>query len=246
MTLTSLPDSYRAALFGASGGIGTALVDALLADNRCALVHAGARTCPSQESSRLKPFTFDLEDEQSIANATSGITAGDGIDLVIVATGRLHAPGLQPEKSTRALEAAALREAFAINAIGPALIAKHVLPHLPRNRRAIFAVLSARVGSISDNRLGGWHSYRASKAALNMLVRTFAIEQARTHPQTVCVALHPGTVDTPLSQPFQSGVAPEKLFTPTQAATHLLGVLDALTPAQTGRLFAWNGEEIAP
>jgi len=246
MTLASLRDGYRAAIFGASGGIGAALVNALMTDNRCALLHAGARSNVAAVTSRLQPFAFDLEDEQSIAYAASRITAGEGVDVVIVATGRLHAPSLLPEKTTRALEAAALHQAFAINTIGPALIAKHVLPHLPRNRRAVFAVLSARVGSISDNQLGGWHSYRASKAALNMLVRTFAIELARTHPQAVCVALHPGTVDTPLSQPFQSGVAREKLFTPAYSAGQLLDVLDALLPAQTGRVFAWNGEEIAP
>lgn len=246
MTLASLPDHYRAAVFGASGGIGAALVNALAADDRCALIHAGARCRLPPETARVKPFSFDLQDEWSIEGAASLIAADAGIDLVIVATGRLHAPGLQPEKSGRALETAALNEAFAINTIGPALIAKRMLPLLPRNRRAVFAVLSARVGSISDNRLGGWHSYRASKAALNMLVRTFAIEQARTHPQTVCVALHPGTVNTGLSKPFQSAVATEKLFTPAQAAHNLLATLDALTPAQSGRLFAWNGEEIAP
>ena len=245
MTLPSLPEGYRAAVFGASGGIGEALVNAHASDERCALIHAGSRSSPLPETARVKPFTFDLEDESSIASAAGQIAAGE-IDLVIVATGRLHAPGLQPEKSTRSLEATALHEAFAINTIGPALIAKHMLPRLARNRRAIFAALSARVGSISDNRLGGWHSYRASKAALNMLIRTFAIEQARTHPQTVCVALHPGTVDTPLSKPFQSGVATEKLFTPALSATRLLAVLDTLTPAQSGRLFAWDGQEITP
>ncbi|MDP3495902.1 MAG: SDR family NAD(P)-dependent oxidoreductase [Hyphomonadaceae bacterium] len=246
MTLPSLPEGYRAAVFGASGGIGAALVNALASDDRCALIHAGSRRNHPAETARIRPFTFDLQDEWSIEGAASLIAADDGVDLVLVATGRLHAPGLQPEKSNRSLEAAALHEAFAINTIGPALIAKRMLPLLPRNRRAIFGVLSARVGSISDNRLGGWHSYRASKAALNMLVCTFAIEQARTHPQTVCVALHPGTVDTGLSKPFQSGVATEKLFTPARSANHLLAVLDTLTPAQSGRVFAWDGQEITP
>lgn len=246
MTLSSLPEGYRAAVFGASGGIGSALVDALAADDRCALIHAGSRKPHRAETARVKPFSFDLQDEWSIEGAVSLIAADQGVDVVLVATGRLHAPGLQPEKSNRSLEVEALHQAFAINAIGPALIAKRMLPLLPRNRRAIFGVLSARVGSISDNRLGGWHSYRASKAALNMLIRTFAIEQARTHPQTVCAALHPGTVDTALSKPFQSGVATEKLFTPAYSASRLLAVLDALTPAQSGRLFAWDGQEITP
>jgi NAD(P)-dependent dehydrogenase (short-subunit alcohol dehydrogenase family) len=136
--------------------------------------------------------------------------------------------------------------AFAINAAGPAQIARLLLPAMPRDRRTLFAALSARVGSISDNRLGGWHSYRASKAALNMLIRCLAIEQARSHPQAVCVALHPGTVDTGLSKPFQAGVKPDQLFAPAKAAGHLLAVLDALAPSQSGRLFAWDGKELTP
>jgi NAD(P)-dependent dehydrogenase (short-subunit alcohol dehydrogenase family) len=133
---------------------------------------------------------------------------------------------------------------YAANAIGPALIAKHCLPRLPRDRRAVFAVLSARVGSIGDNRLGGWHSYRASKAALNMLVRNFAIELERSNPRAVVAALHPGTVDSRLSAPFQRRVAPGRLFSPDQAAGHLLAVIDKLTPADSGGLFAWNGERL--
>lgn len=246
MNLNSLPDGYRAAVFGASGGIGAAIVDALASDDRCAVIHAGARRNPLPETARVKPFVFDLLDEWSIDGAASLITADAGVDLVIVATGQLHGASLQPEKSARTLEAASLVRAFAINTIGPAMIARRILPLLPRNQRSVFAVLSARVGSISDNRLGGWHSYRASKAALNMLIRTFAVELARTHPQAVCVALHPGTVDTSLSKPFQQGVPAERLFTPALAASQLLSVLENLTPAQSGRLFAWDGEEISP
>jgi NAD(P)-dependent dehydrogenase (short-subunit alcohol dehydrogenase family) len=246
MSLPSLPDGYRAAVFGASGGIGGAIVDALASDDRCAVIHAGARCNSLRETARVKPFAFDLQDEWSIDGAASLIAADAGIDLVIIATGRLHGAGLQPEKSLRALDAASLAQAFAINTIGPAMIAKGILPLLPRNQRSLFAVLSARVGSISDNRLGGWHSYRASKAALNMLIRTFAIEIARTHPQAVCVALHPGTVDTDLSKPFQQSVATERLFSPAHAASQLLAVLENLTPTQSGRLFAWDGAEITP
>jgi NAD(P)-dependent dehydrogenase (short-subunit alcohol dehydrogenase family) len=163
---------------------------------------------------------------------------------VIVATGRLHGYGLQPEKSMRALEADALMESYRINAIGPALIAKHVLPKLPRDRKSVFAALSARVSSISDNRSGGWHAYRASKAALNMLIRNDAIELAVRNPKAVCVTLHPGTVDTDMSKPFQSHVPNEKLFSPDISARHLLGVINDLTPEQTGRLIAWDGRII--
>jgi NAD(P)-dependent dehydrogenase (short-subunit alcohol dehydrogenase family) len=156
----------------------------------------------------------------------------------------LHGPALRPEKTWRSLDAAALAEAFAINATGPALIAKHTLGLLRRDAKSAFACLSARVGSIEDNRLGGWHAYRASKAALNMLVRSCAVELHQRNPGALCVALHPGTVDTRLSQPFQGGVDPAKLFTPTRSARALLGVLDHLTPADSGRLFAWDGQAI--
>ncbi|MGC1469467.1 MAG: SDR family oxidoreductase [Sphingorhabdus sp.] len=156
----------------------------------------------------------------------------------------LHQAAIQPEKSLRALSTDAFEQAFAINTIGPALIGKHMLPRLPKDRRSVFAFLSARVGSISDNRLGGWHAYRASKAALNMIVRNLAIEMARTHPQAIIVALHPGTVDTELSSPFQRSVAPEKLFTAEYAAEQMLQVLGDLTPEDSGHLFAWDGEKI--
>lgn len=243
MSMPSLADNYTAAVFGASGGLGRAFVDQLTADPRCARLHAGARNGSVQDHPKVAPFRFDLTDPASLEAAAEAIGAPD---LVIVATGVLHGENLAPEKSMRALDPAQMSLAFAINAGGPAQIARLLLPAMPRNRRTIFAALSARVGSISDNRLGGWHSYRASKAALNMLIRCLAIEQARSHPQAVCVALHPGTVDTGLSKPFQSGVDPDRLFSPAQSAGHLLNVLDTLAPSQSGRLFAWDGQEIAP
>ncbi len=236
-------EAKRCAVFGASGGIGAALVAALGARADVAQVFAGARGAGGVAGPKVVPFRFDLLDEASIAAACAGI--GGPLDLVIVATGRLtYADGTGPEKSTRALSGDHLAEMFAINATGPALIAKHALPLLRRDARAVFAAISARVGSIGDNRLGGWHAYRASKAALNMLVRTCAIELARTHPQAIAVTLHPGTVDTPLSQPFQRGLAPDKLFTAEHSAGRLLAVLDGLVPAQSGRLFAWDGAEL--
>ena len=135
---------------------------------------------------------------------------------------------------------------FAINTIGPALVAKHALPVLDKDHRSIFAALSARVGSISDNRLGGWHSYRASKAALNQIIRTCSIELARKNRTALCVGLHPGTVDTGLSEPFQSNVPDGKLFTPTRSATSLLSVLNGLDETDTGQCFDWAGERIDP
>lgn len=233
----------RCAVFGASGGIGAALTTLLAAREDVSEVHALSRHGGASEG-KIIAHRFDLLDESSIARACEDI--GAPLDLVIVATGRLvRASGEGPEKSWRALDAAAMAELYAINTIGPALIARHALPLLPRDRPATFAAISARVGSIGDNRLGGWHSYRASKAALNMLVKNLAIELARTHPQAVAVTLHPGTVDTPLSRPFQRGVPAEKLFTPEGSARHLLDVIDSLTPAQSGKLLAWDGTQVA-
>jgi NAD(P)-dependent dehydrogenase (short-subunit alcohol dehydrogenase family) len=238
--LQSFTAPITACVFGASGGIGAALVRHLTTNPAVSIVHAGARS-QIDAGGKIKPFAFDLTDENSIAEAATAI---GHCDLIIVATGLLHDAAIQPEKSLRAQTPEAYAKAFAINATGPALIAKHVLPLLPRDRRAVFAAISARVSSISDNRLGGWHAYRASKAALNMILRNCAIELARTHRHAIVAALHPGTVDTPLSQPFQRNVAEDKLFTPDYSAEALLNVIDALTPADSGHLFAWDGQRI--
>jgi NAD(P)-dependent dehydrogenase (short-subunit alcohol dehydrogenase family) len=229
-----------ACVFGASGGIGAAIVAQLADRASVTAVHAGSRH-PAQASGKIKPFAFDLTDEDSIAQAAAHIGP---VDLVIIATGMLHDGALQPEKSYRAQTPEAYAKAFALNATGPALIGKHFLPLLPRDRRGVFAALSARVSSVSDNRLGGWHAYRASKAALNMIVRNFAVELARTHKEAIAVTLHPGTVDSPLSRPFQRNVEADKLFTPEYSAERLLAVLDGLTPGDSGNLFAWDGQRI--
>lgn len=237
-----MENGLRCAVFGASGGIGAALVRQLAARNDVAQVHALARK-PLDASPKVHPHTFDLADEATIAAACA--TIGGTLDLVIVATGRLVLDnGQGPEKSWRALDASAMAEMFAINAIGPALIGKHCAPLLRKSARPVFAAISAKVGSITDNRLGGWYSYRASKAALNMMVRNFAIELGRTNPATIAVSLHPGTVDTALSRPFQGNVPAEKLFTPEQSAAYLLRVIDGLSPADSGKLFAWDGAEL--
>jgi NAD(P)-dependent dehydrogenase (short-subunit alcohol dehydrogenase family) len=230
MALISFAPAAHAVIVGASGGIGRALADLLDADPAFGRV------------TRLARPGLDLTDPASIAAAATALRAPP--DLVIVATGVLHGPGLAPEKALRDLDPAALARSFAINAIGPALVAQALLPLLPKGRKTLFAALSARVGSISDNRLGGWHAYRASKAALNQLIRTIAIEQARRDPDSIVMALHPGTVDSPLSKPFQRGVP--RLLAPAESAGHLLAVIDAATAAHSGRLFDWRGEEIDP
>ena len=247
--LSSLPEGYRALVFGASGGIGAALVEALARDPRCGKVHAASRRPlagppGSAGSAGVERLAFSLEDEDSIAACVRSSAAAGPLHLVIVATGVLHGDGMKPEKSWRAIDALALERALRINTIGPALIAKHALDHLPRQGKAVFAALSARVGSIEDNRLGGWHAYRASKAALNMVMKTCAIELGRRNPAAACVSLHPGTVATPLSEPFRSGVATHKLFEPEFSAASLLAVIDGVRPEDSGRLLAWDGSRI--
>ena len=197
------------------------------------------RTDPSFERviglGRTTRPAFDLTEEDTIEAAASFASAEGELDLVINATGFLHDQRQAPEKSWKAISAASMSRAFALNAIGPALIMKHWLPLLPRRKRAVFATLSARVGSIGDNHLGGWYSYRASKAALNQLVRTAAIELARTHPQAICVALHPGTVETQLSAPFAKQHL--GIQSPNQAAARLIDVVARLTPRDSGGFF---------
>lgn len=232
-----------AAVFGASGGIGRAICEGLAARG-CTRIHAGSRAGAGPDVAGVMPFAFDLADEPSIAAAAAAMK-DDPPEWVIIATGVLTLPdGTGPERSYKRLEAGTMAEVFALNTIGPALIARNMLPLMPRGRPFTFAALSARVGSISDNRLGGWHSYRASKAALNMLLKNFALEMARTHPEGVVVGLHPGTVDSALSQPFQSGLAEGQLTRPQDAAANLIGVLAGLTPAQSGRVFDFRGEEV--
>jgi NAD(P)-dependent dehydrogenase (short-subunit alcohol dehydrogenase family) len=240
---SAAPTPRTACVFGASGGIGRALCEALAAAG-CERIYTGSRRGEGPEGAAFHPFAFDLADEDSIA-AAAATMRDDPPEWVIVATGVLTlADGTGPERTYKRLDGEAMAQVFALNTIGPALIAKHMLPLMPRDRRFVFAALSARVGSISDNRLGGWHSYRASKAALNMLLRNFALEMARTHSLGVVAGLHPGTVDSALSQPFQSGLAQGQLTAPEAAAANLIGVLVGLTPALSGRVFDFRGDEV--
>lgn len=242
--LSSFGNPVRALVIGASGAIGGALVDILSGCPDVESIRACSRTPRPRPNFKVTSRPIDILDEASIATALAGV---ERVDLAIVATGRLHAPGgMKPEKSWRSLDKATLMESFAINVVGPALVAKHVLPLLPREGKAVFAALSARVGSISDNSLGGWYGYRASKAALNQLIRTLSIELARQRKDAICVGLHPGTVDSALSRPFQSGVGAGQLFTPVFAAERLLAVIGGLGATQSGQLLAWDGSTIAP
>lgn len=217
----------RALVIGASGGIGGAVTAALRA--RGDTVDALSRSADG----------LDVTREATIAAAAA--TLAPGYDLILVATGALELGGAGPEKSLAALDPEVMVRQFRVNALGPALLLKHLHPLLAEGRRSVCAALSARVGSIGDNRLGGWVSYRAAKAALNQIVRTAAVEIARTRPQAVVVALHPGTVATPLTHKYlgrHPAVAPEA------AAANLLHVVAALGPEASGGFFAWDGKPI--
>lgn len=236
-------DLLHAVVIGASGGIGGALTEALAAREDVATVTALSRRPGATCAPPVVAGHIDLLDEASVSRAAESCRE-PAPRLVICAAGILHDAALQPEKSLRDLDPSRLAQVFAVNTIGPALVLKHFAPLLPRTGRSVIALLSARVGSISDNRLGGWYGYRASKAALNQLVRTASIEVARSRRDAIIVGLHPGTVDTPLSAPFRGNVAPGKLFTPRVSAAHLLAVIAGLAPADSGRCFAWDGSEV--
>ncbi len=231
---TTFPAGALAIVIGSSGAIGGALVERLRSDPSFTDVIG---------LSRSSDPPLDLLDEASIAAAAQAVAAhGAEPRLVIDTTGFLHGDGMQPEKTWRHLDPAVLAHVFAVNAIGPALLLKHFLPLFPRDGRAVFATLSARAASIAENAIGGWYGYRASKAALNQLVRTAAAELRRTRKQALCVALHPGHVESRLSAPFGSGG--QATLSPAEAAASLLRVLDGLAPADTGGFFDQEGAPI--
>jgi NAD(P)-dependent dehydrogenase (short-subunit alcohol dehydrogenase family) len=229
-----MSDRSTAIIIGSHGGIGSALVAALRDE----------RTFTDVIGLSRHDGDFDLTDEASIKLAAERMARYASPSLIIVATGMLSEGTRGPEKTFKDIDADWMMRNFAINTVGPALIAKHFLPLLPRDQLSVFAALSARVGSISDNRLGGWYSYRAAKAALNMTIKNAAIELSVAHKRAICVALHPGTVDTNLSKPFQGRVAPGRLFDAERAALQLLDVIETFKPSDSGKCFAWDGEEI--
>ena len=230
LTMASLGDGYRALVIGASGALGTAFCELLKQDPRCAGVCAlGRHTVPE----------LDLERPETIANAATELAAEAPYQLIVHAAGLLHRDRIKPEKSFSAIEQEALQAVFQVNTLGPALVLRHFLPLL--EPRGAMAMLSAKVGSIGDNRLGGWYAYRASKAALNMLIKTAAIELARTRPQSRLLSLHPGTVVSGLSQPFRGAT---KARPADIAAAQLLTLIDQLTPADSGHFFAYDGERL--
>lgn len=233
----------RIAVFGASGAIGAALVTELALRFSEAEIFAFSRTETVFASDRVHGMTLDYLNEAQLSATAKQIAP---LDMIVVATGILHDEQAKPEKSIRDFTVDQFMHLYQVNTVVPAMIAKAFIPVLSKDKQVIFAALSARIGSISDNRLGGWYAYRASKAALNMLLKTLSIELSRSNKQSIVVGLHPGTVDSSLSKPFQASVPAGNLFTPEDSAKQLIDVLTHLTPKQSGKCFAFDGEEITP
>lgn len=232
--LSTFAPGGLAVVIGATGSLGAALMAALQLEGTFAQVIGLSRS--------TQP-ALDLLDEASIESAARFV-ASFGLDLrlVIDATGELHGAGFSPEKTWQKIDPVHMARSFAINAIGPALLMKHFLPRLPRQGKAVFVSLSAKVGSIGDNRLGGWYSYRASKAALNQLIHTAAIELRRSHPQAACIALHPGTIESDLSSPFvKFGII---VKSPQEGATRILTTIDHFNEIDSGEFFDQFGKKL--
>ena len=244
VNLSSFGKNLNVAVIGASGGLGAAFINHLGDDPSVSKILAISRTPSIFSQPFVKTADIDLNNAESIDVAIKRAQELAPYDLVIIASGLLHSASVQPEKSHRQLKYAAMSEVFKVNTTGPALLLSGFMPLMRRSRKSVIAAISARVGSLTDNRLGGWVSYRASKAALNMIVRTFSIEQARLKPHCVMVALQPGTVDTPLSEPFTAGRSADMLLSADESAGHLLKVMDRLEASDTGGFFAWDGEPV--
>jgi NAD(P)-dependent dehydrogenase (short-subunit alcohol dehydrogenase family) len=241
---------------GASRGLGLAFAEALLREGACDRVIATSRDPDASEGldalaaehgDALLRLPLDVTDEKSIARVAERAAAEhDRLHWLLNCAGVLHDPELDmaPEKRLEQVRPESLRRAFEVNAFGPLLVARHFLPLLRHDERSVLANVSARVGSIGDDRLGGWYAYRGSKAAQNLFTRNLAIELRRRAPRCICVALHPGTVDTELSKPFQRNVPADRLFRPADAARNLLRVMERLGPEDSGGFFAWDGQPI--
>lgn len=233
------------AVIGSSGAIGSAFIRNLSELYPEAQICGFSKSNQTSDINNVKFYEINYTNEESIANSAEMAAQNASLDLVIVATGILHNDEFMPEKSMKELSIAKFQELILANTIFPALVAKHFLPKLTKDRRAVFAALSARVGSISDNRIGGWYSYRASKAALNMIIKNLSIEMKMRYKQAIIVGLHPGTVDSRLSKPFQANVPAGKLFTADYAVAKMLEVINTLTPENSGKCYAWDGKEIS-
>ncbi len=234
------------AITGVSGALGKAFVNNLAAIDNVETINVFSRSEENFHSEKIFTHLINYKNEDEIIEASRISSANRSLDLVIVANGILHNEKVFPEKKISEITVEKFEEVFFVNTILPSIIAKHFIPKLSQNNQSIFAFMTARVGSISDNKLGGWYAYRASKAALNMVIKNLSIEAGRKNKNAVLVGLHPGTVVSNLSKPFQSNVPEKKLFTPDQSVKYLLKILFNLKIADTGKIFAWNGDEIHP
>ena len=233
-------------VIGASGSIGNEFTKQFSELYPNSTINAFSRTKINITNSNIKSYIIDYRDESSIENSANIASKNEHIDIVIISNGILHDYDIFPEKSIGELSFAKFEHIFRVNIFFPSIAAKYFLPKMRKNDRSILAFLSARIGSISDNKLGGWYSYRSSKAALNMIIKNLAIETNRKQTNRIIVGLHPGTVDSDLSKPFQKNLAPEKLFTPTYSVNKLINIIDNLKFQDSGKCFAWDGKEIEP
>lgn len=232
-------------IVGSTGAIGSAFIQLMRETHSEAMIHCIARSNPNPSGGNITNYTLDLYDEELLEKTAQSISESAPIDLVLVATGILHEDGMMPEKSLKEITADKLIKLFTVNSVIPILCAKHFTPYMNKES-SIFAALTARVGSISDNKLGGWYSYRASKSALNMLIKTCAIEIQRTLKNTPIIAIHPGTVSSKLSEPFNQHLDPSHVFDPQTSAQHVWDIIRKTQPSDTGKVFAWGGSEINP
>ena len=233
------------AIIGSSGAIGRAFLDAYIADKEVSNIYSISRTEVESNDERIIHINIDVTDEVSVKAAASKI-GENRLDKLIVATGILHTELFGPEKSIKDIKIENFVKIFSVNAFGPALIGKYFLPLMKKDKKSIAAFLSARVGSISENKLGGWYSYRASKSALNQIIKNFSIESKRTNPAGIIIGLQPGTVKSKLSEPFQKNVKKGKLLLPKDSVKSLIKVIESVMQNDSGKIFDWKGEEITP
>ena len=235
----------KVAVIGSSGAIGRAFVDHYINDLSINSIFSFSRSSIGIDNNKVKHFSIDIENESSIENAAKSVEKTN-FDEIIIASGLLHTDEFGPEKSIKDLKADNILKVLNVNTVGPALIGKYFLPLLNKDNKSVMAFLSARVGSISENKLGGWYAYRASKSALNQVIKTFSIELKRTNPKAIIIGLQPGTVDSELSAPFKRSVSNNKLFSAEYSVSQLLGVIERADESSSGNLISWDGEIISP
>lgn len=235
----------KVAVIGSSGAIGRAFVDHYINDLSINSIFSFSRSSIGIDNNKVKHFLIDIENESSIENAAKSVEETN-FDEIIIASGLLHTNEFGPEKSIKDLKADNILKVLNVNTVGPAIIGKYFLPLLNKDNKSVMAFLSARVGSISENKLGGWYAYRASKSALNQVIKTFSIELKRTNPKAIIIGLQPGTVDSELSAPFKRSVSNNKLFSAEYSVSQLLGVIERADESSSGNLISWDGEIISP